>query len=323
VPSFELAWINRETTGGQVIYLTLVDHPHYDSTGKITGLIHVAQDVTEMGAIDQQLAQHRNELRLLQNQLTRQNVELAAANAKLQQLDAMKSMFISVAAHELQSPITAISDFVELLLDPDIGDPLTNKQRAYLDVALQNAHRLVNIVKELLDITRIESGQMELITGRVNLDELLIKIMAEHKPQFKKKMQQLALNIQPNLPAVVCDKLRTAEIIDNLVSNACKYTPEGGLITVTLAPAQEEGFLQLSVADNGVGIPPEDQPHLFKKFFRAKNAGQTHATGAGLGLFIVHSLVKLQGGRIWFESALNKGSAFHVTFPVAKIQTVG
>ncbi len=322
IPFFELAWINRETTQGQVIYLTLVDRPYQDSTGKITGLIHMAQDVTEMGAIDQQLAQHRNELRLLQGQLTRQNVNLATANAKLQQLDEIKSTFISVAAHELQSPITAIHGFVELLLDPNIGEPLTDKQHNYLDVVLKNTYRLVNIIKGLLDITRIEGGQMELILGRVDLGELLTNIMAEYGPQLKKKRQQLVLNIQPNLPIVVCDKLRTREIIDNLISNACKYTPEEGLITVSLTPAKEKDFLQLSIADNGVGIPPEDQPQLFEKFFRAKNAYQTKATGTGLGLFIVHSLVELQGGQIWFESTVNKGSTFYVTFPIAKIQAI-
>lgn len=316
LPYFELAWVNREITSGQTIYLTLVDLPHRNETGAITGLIHLAQDVTEMGAIDQQLAQHRNELRLLQNQLTRQNLELAAANAKLQRVDEIKSTFISVAAHELQSPITAISGFAELLLDPVVGEPLTNRQHQYLEIVLKNSYRLVEIIKELLDITRIEGEQVELILTQVDLGDLLRSITTEFKPRLAKKQQTLTLNIQPNLPLVKCDRLRTTEIVDNLISNACKYTPEQGEITVSLSAAGEDGYLQIVVADNGVGVPEEDKPQLFEKFFRAKNAVVTQATGTGLGLFIAHSLAEMQGGRIWFESELNDGSKFFVTLPV-------
>jgi len=117
LPRFELAWVNRETAEGQTLYLTLVTLPHRDRTGQITGLIHLMQDVTEMGTIDQQLAQSRNELRLLQDRLARQNLELAAANAELRYLDEIKSTFVSVAAHELRTPLSSISGFVEILLD--------------------------------------------------------------------------------------------------------------------------------------------------------------------------------------------------------------
>jgi signal transduction histidine kinase len=105
------------------------------------------------------------------------------------------------------------------------------------------------------------------------------------------------------------------QIVGNLLSNACKYTPEAGVIAVHLTPTDGTGFVQVSVADNGVGIAPDDQTQLFDRFFRAGSAAQTGASGTGLGLYITRSLVELHGGRIWFESELDRGSTFHVTFP--------
>jgi signal transduction histidine kinase len=131
------------------------------------------------------------------------------------------------------------------------------------------------------------------------------------------KGQCLTLHVLPGLPPALCDKVRAPQIISNLLSNASKYTPDGGLITVTVAPAEEEGFLQVSVADNGVGISADDQAKLFSRFFRAGTASLTGASGAGLGLHITQSLVELHGGRIWFESGLGEGSTFYVTFAIA------
>jgi signal transduction histidine kinase len=125
------------------------------------------------------------------------------------------------------------------------------------------------------------------------------------------------LHIAPDLPPALCDKNRATQIIENLLSNAAKYTPRGGQITVKTAPAQEEGFLEIAVIDNGVGISVEDQAKIFSRFFRTKSAAAVGASGAGLGLYITRSLVELHGGRIWFESKLGEGSTFHATFPIA------
>jgi signal transduction histidine kinase len=131
------------------------------------------------------------------------------------------------------------------------------------------------------------------------------------------RAQPLTLCIPSDLPPALCDEARAAQIIGNLLSNASKYTPRGGQIAVTVALAEEDGFLEVSVADNGVGIPANDQPRLFDRFFRAQSAVLTGASGAGLGLHITRSLIELHGGHIWFESELGKGSTFHVAFPIA------
>lgn len=316
LPRFELAWANRETVDGQTIYLTMVDLPHRDQTGRTAGILHIAQDVTEMGMVDRQLAQNRNELRLLQDQLTRQNLELAAANAELRRLDELKSAFVSVAAHELRTPLAPIRGYVEVLLDEDVGS-LTDEQREYLQTVERSAHRLLTLTSDLLDVTRIEAERLDLVLQPSDLSVLVKAVADEYGPQLEGRAQQLTLRIPSDLPPALCDETRAAQIVGNLLSNASKYTPRGGWIVVTVAPAEEDGFLEVSVADNGVGIPVADQPRLFDRFFRAQSAVLTGASGAGLGLPITRSLVELHGGRIWFESELSKGSTFSVTFPVA------
>ncbi|MFQ5341292.1 MAG: ATP-binding protein [Anaerolineae bacterium] len=316
LPRFQLSWINREASDGQIIYLTMVDLPYRNRTGEITGLIHVVGDVSEMGRLEQKLTQRRNELRLLRDRLAHQNLELTAANAELRRLDEMKSMFVSVAAHELRTPLASISGFVDILLDEYAG-PLTEGQREYLEIVQQSASRLVTITSNLLDATRIETGRMELVLQPTDLPALVERVTTEFEPQLRAKSQRLTLRASPNLPPALCDETRAAQIIGNLLSNACKYTPEGGLITVSLALAEEEGFLQVNVADNGVGISLKDQPKLFSRFFRADSARQAGASGAGLGLYITRSLVELHGGRVWFDSDTHRGSTFYLTFPIA------
>jgi Amt family ammonium transporter len=271
-----------------------------------------------MGRLEQQVTQHRNELRLLRDQLAKQNLELAATNAELRRLDQLKSEFVSVAAHELRSPLTSIIGYVEILLDEDT-DPLTDQQRDFLHVVQRGAHRLQSITNNLLDVTRIETGRVELWLEPTDLPALMESAASEFGPQLEAKAQRLTLRAVPGLPPALCDQVRAAQIISNLLSNANKYTPEGGLIVVSVTQAQEPGFLQVSVADNGVGISPEDAEKLFTRFFRAESARLSRATGAGLGLHITRSLVEQHGGRIWVESEPDHGSTFYVTFPIADI----
>jgi PAS domain S-box-containing protein len=315
-PRFRLDWVNRETEEGEIIYLTMVSSPYHDSNGEIVGLIHMVEDITEMGRISQQLTQQRNDLRLLQSQLDDQNQVLKAANAELQRLDEIKTVFVSVAAHELRTPLTTIQGYLEMLLDDEFG-PLDEAQRVPLQVVHRSACRLGQITRNLLDVTHIEAGRIELVLKPTDLAVLVEGIVAEMRPQLDEKGQQLALTMSPRLPLALCDETRAAQVIGNLLSNANKYTPEGGVITVEVAPAVEEGFLQVTVADTGVGISQQDQAKLFQRFFRAGSAVETRTGGSGLGLYISRALVELHGGAIGFASELGQGSAFHVTFPIA------
>jgi signal transduction histidine kinase len=316
LPRFQLGWVNRESAAGQTIYLKMVVLPYRDPSEEIVGLLHVMEDVTEMGKIDQQLAQQRNELRLLGDQLARRNLQLAAANAELQRLDELKSLFVSIAAHELRAPLTSTFAYIEILLEED-PDSLTERQREFLEIVQGSSRRLLQITHDLLDVTRIEAGRVDLVLRPTALSTLVEAVAAEFRPQLRAKDQRLALRVTPDLPPVLCDEARTTQVIGNLLSNGSKYTPEGGLITITVTTAADDGFLQVSVSDTGVGISTEDQAKLFSRFFRAKSASLTEASGAGLGLHITRALVELHGGRIWLESKLEEGSTFHVTLPIA------
>ncbi|UCC62799.1 MAG: HAMP domain-containing histidine kinase [Anaerolineae bacterium] len=206
----------------------------------------------------------------------------------------------------------------EMLLDEDAG-PLTDRQREFLEVVGKSGQHLLEVTDNLLDLTRIEAGRLELILQPQDLRALVEAAAAEFEPQLAAKGQRLTLRAPPSLPPALCDETRTAQIVGNLLSNAVKYTPDGGQIAIHATPDDKEGFLRVSVSDNGVGISPEDQPKLFSRFFRARSASRTRASGAGLGLHIARSLAELHGGRIWFESELDRGSTFYVTFPAADL----
>jgi signal transduction histidine kinase len=316
LPRFELPWVNYELTEGRMIFVNMVLLPFLDSESQITGLVYVIQDVSEIGEIHQQLSQHRNDLQLLQTKLTRQNQDLSAANTELRRMNEIKANFVSMAAHELNTPLSSIVGYVEMLLD-DIYGPLSTDQREPMSVLQRSGQRLKALVNDLLDVTRIQAERIELVLQPIVLRSLVESVIAELKPQLDGKAQDLTVSTQPDLPFALIDETRSIQIVSNLISNASKYSAAGSKISISLAVAEEEGFLQLSVADKGVGISREDQTGLFKQFFRAESARSTGATGTGLGLFITRSLVELQGGHIWFESELKQGSTFYVTFPTA------
>jgi signal transduction histidine kinase len=315
LPRFELAGVNRTADDQRTIYLTLVSLPYNHTNGHVSGLIHLVQDMTDFASIEQRVTQQRNELRLLRDELNRRNQQLAAANAELQSLDEMKSKFVSIAAHELRSPLTAITGYLELLMD-DGADCFSELQRDYLGIIQGSAHRLLTITNDLLDLTRIEAGRLELVLQPADLGAVLRAVASEYAAQIAAKTQQLTLTISADLPAVLCDSVRAAQIIGNLISNATKYTPAGGRIAIQLERAADEGFLQIVVQDTGVGIPAAEQKRLFERFFRASNASTAGALGAGLGLHITRALVELHGGRIWLKSEAGQGAAFFVTFPI-------
>ncbi len=320
LPRFELTLLNRETSTGETRYLTMVTLPWHSEADQITGLVHVVEDVTELGTLHQRLAQHRNELRLLQAELKQRNEDLQAANAELHRLDELKSIFVSVAAHELRSPLTSILGYVEVLLDEDYG-ALSDTQREYLETVQGGAQRLRRITSELLDVTRIEAGRVELVLQPTDLREVVRSVICEYAPQLEAKGQQLTWQADPQLPEALCDRGRATQIVGNLLSNAIKYTTDGGQIGVALSEAEEPGFLQLSVADTGAGISEDDQRKLFARFFRGESAALSGAEGAGMGLYITRSLVELHGGRIWLESTPGRGSTFCATLPIAGVSS--
>ena len=316
LPRFELSWLNRDSDAGNTRYLNLINLPHDDATGQINGLVHLLEDSTATGEVGQRLVQQRNELRLLRDELQRQNQVLASYNAELKRMDEMKSMFVAIAAHELRSPLTSINGYLEILLDGMFGAVPQNQEDA-LRIIESSVQHLISITSNLLDATRLEAGRVELILVPAQLPLLVQTVATQMMPRLDAKEQSLEMTIAPDLPPVLCDRMRVIQIIGNLLDNACKYTERGGQINLNLTLAAEPGFVQLAVRDTGVGIAASDHAHLFTRFFRAESAYLTSETGTGLGLHIARSLVELHGGHIWLESELGRGTTFFITFPIA------
>jgi signal transduction histidine kinase len=315
LPIWRVPMINRDSLVEKGRYVNLVVLPYTAPTGESTGLLCAAEDVTALGALEQTLVQQRNEMVLLSQHIIESNQKLEVANQELRQLDEMKSRFISVAAHELRNPLASILGYLELLQEDGFSD-LTPDQQQCIEVIQRSSQRLLSITNNLLDITRIEVGRIELDLQRINLLTLVENVATELQPKITAKKQMLLLDSSPELPMALCDETRSSQILTNLLSNAIKYTPERGKITVRLGLDKDPQFIVLAVSDNGIGIAPEDQNKIFRSFFRGANVHLSGESGTGLGLNVTRSLAELQGGRIWFESQLNKGSTFYVTFPV-------
>jgi len=313
--SFQLELINRENAAGKLFYVTLHNYAYVTDHGEVTGILHIIEDVTLVGESNQYLTQQRNEFFLLYERLSHANRKLEAANAELRALDALKSKFVSIAAHELRTPLASILGYIDFIL----SDPITSlhpDHQASVSIVGKSANRLLAITNNLLDVTRIEAGYVELTLESVDLVRIIEEVVANLYPEIDQKQHTLRIEKHPSLPSVLCDEARTMQIFSNLISNAIKYTPEYGRITVSLHYAPQKGVIIAAVADTGIGIPAADLQNIGKNFFRASNVHLSRANGTGLGLNITQSLIELQGGRMWIESTPGEGSTFYVTFPI-------
>lgn len=227
--------------------------------------------------------------------------------------DKLKSEFVATASHELRTPLTSIRGYVDMLKLGTFG-ALTDAQKDFLNIIKNNVGRLVELVDELLDMSRADAGETRLRREAVDVAEMVRDVTEGLYGQFNEREISLSLDIPENLPAVLADRQRLEQILVNLVGNACKYTHPGGQVDVALCNGH--GEVRFDVRDTGVGIPEEAKPHIFTPFYRADNPLRDEAGGTGLGLSITRKLVELHGGRIWFESRSGQGSIFSFTLPV-------
>jgi signal transduction histidine kinase len=243
---------------------------------------------------------------------------IAIENARLyegvQRADRAKTEYISFVSHELRTPMTSIRGYADMLIKGMCGS-LTPQQQQFVQTIHSNAVRMQALVSDLLDVSRIETGNLHLEMEPTDLTSALKSAVETTKGQIEARSQQLAVQVSENLPLVHADPTRLSQILTNLLSNAYKYTPEGGSIQVRAW--RQNWYIHCSVSDTGIGISTEDQEKLFTKFFRSEDPAAQEMPGTGLGLCIVKSLVELQGGRIGIESQLGKGSTFAFTVPVA------
>lgn len=227
----------------------------------------------------------------------------------LKELDRIKSEFVSVVSHDLRTPLTAIRGYVELL--SRVG-PLNPQQTEFVSRVLRSMKTISDLIGDLLDIGRIEAG-LEQEMAPCQLESIVRQAAESLQAVANEKHHTLILNIMPNLPPLMGNARRLEQVITNLIGNAIKYTPDAGKIDVTLKA--KGPYLVLDVSDNGLGIPLEDQPHVFEKFYRVRNDETADIGGTGLGLSIVRSVVEKHGGRVWVESKPGEGSTFIVLLP--------
>ncbi len=263
--------------------------------------------------IKKEIAQ-KEEIQRLATSLARSNDQLVVANEKLKELDKQKTEFVSLASHQLRSPLTAIKGYSSMILEGSFGK-INEKAKEAVGRVFESSQKLVLVIEDFLNITRIELGRMKYDVSEFSFNKLVTSVIGEQKPNVERR--GLAISYEEDAPEykVFADFGKISQVISNIVDNAVKYSKEGSIaVKVVGITDGKDKKVRLSVKDTGVGIEPQVLPHLFQKFVRAYDAGKTNIIGTGLGLFVAKQIVDSHpGGKIWAESeGKNKGSTFFV-----------
>lgn len=244
--------------------------------------------------------------------------ELVLANSRLIELDKVKTEFISVAAHQLRTPLSAIKWTLSLLLD-EPTDNLTAEQRSLLHKGYESNERIIRLINEMLVVTRIESGKMTYNYSFIHIEDLIDNCLEDFIGEAKTKNVKLVFE-QPKerLPYINIDPDKIRTVLQNLIENAVFYTRENS--AVIISATADDCLIKISVKDEGIGIPEQQKVGIFNKFFRAENALKVRTDGSGLGLFVAKSIVEKHNGTIGFDSTEGKGTTFFFTLPCADKQ---
>ncbi|MCB9418595.1 MAG: HAMP domain-containing histidine kinase [Ardenticatenaceae bacterium] len=302
--SHRMEYINRELADGTTAYLNFQVLP-LEANDPGRGLLLVVENETGYGRLQQTLVQDRNELRLVKDQLT-------VANEELKRLSRLKSLFLSMAAHDLRTPLTAISGYASLILEilsKDINPSIRN----YLTIITHQSDRLNGIIGDFLDLDQLEEGRLTLEPEPLDLREVIKEVT--QVMQINADSREISLEIVlPYQPLTLwADRGKLYRIIYNLVGNAIKYTPRQGRVTVQATSEGDQ--IVLRIADNGRGLTEEQMANLFQIYYRTEDARQSKTQGTGLGLYIVKMLVEAHQGQISVASQPEQGSVFTAILP--------
>ncbi|MBI3273784.1 MAG: HAMP domain-containing protein [Candidatus Colwellbacteria bacterium] len=280
---------------------------------------HLEQEVKartlEIAQTNQKLEEEIRELDKTAKLLVQRDFELQEANNILRELDQAKTQFVSVAAHQLRTPLSVSKWTYEMLLSGDYGS-LNKEQREVLERGNLTNEQMIELVSDLLDVARIESGKLEFVFKLIDLFEILTEIKNLYTQKAQEKQIIFDLQIpEKGTTKVKGDATRLGMVVQNLLDNAFKFTPRGGRIT--LGFESKDDMVEFRVSDTGIGIPKKEIPRLFTKFFRGRNVLAMDTRGTGLGLYIASSIVHNHKGKIWVESEEGKGSTFFFTIPKA------
>ncbi len=334
----ELDWLSDQMSGtgyvrnyetervakdGRRVIVDLTRSSVRNERGEIVGSSAIVRDITERVRTEQanqqlnleletKVIERTSQLAAATEELRRRNAELEHANAELHKLDELKSEFVSMVSHELRAPLTNINGSIELLLEGDAGC-MHPEHREMLQIVAEQSQRLTRLVQGILNVSRIEAGQLVLQPQAFNIMSLIEKVIEVWESRGVANRFERPRGM--NLPSVWADRDRTEEVLFNLIDNAIKYSPESATIRVD-ADANGQQVI-VSVSDQGIGIPEEELDRIFNKFHRVDRRDASETYGHGLGLYICRRLVEGQGGQIWVDSVVGEGSTFRFSLPLA------
>ncbi len=235
---------------------------------------------------------------------------------KKAKVDKVQSDFVNLTSHQLRTPLSGMKWLLELLQKQDTGS-LNKKQKDFIEKIYTSNERMIALVNDLLEVSRIEQGQTQLYLQPTDLTSVIQAIIKEKEKEIKKKRLQVSFTIeQEPFPMVQTELNKIKQATHNVISNAIAFTPGEGKVTINLKKDGDSALV--SVADSGIGIPKDQQSQIFSRFFRGTNIRTLETTGTGLGLYIAKAFIEGSGGRIWFKSEENKGTTFYFTLPIAK-----
>jgi PAS domain S-box-containing protein len=299
VANVEMLYTTRD---GRKVPVSFSGSVMRDERGEVQGIVCVAKDITERKRAEEALEVANTQL---------QEVVQLAENASRH-----KSEFLSNMSHELRTPLNSVIGFSQLL-QAKTGGALTEKQARYVSNILTSGRHLLTLINDILDLSKVEAGKVELQPEPFALPEALAGILTDIRPQAKAKGVELQLEMDNAPSLLTADPVRFKQILLNLLSNAVKFTPDGGKVTVSARPPQD-GFVEIAVTDTGIGIKTEDTPRLFQPFTQLEAASTKQYQGTGLGLALTKKLVELHGGTIAVSSeGVGKGTTFSVRLPLA------
>ncbi|OCC14472.1 diguanylate cyclase/phosphodiesterase (GGDEF & EAL domains) with PAS/PAC sensor(s) [Dissulfuribacter thermophilus] len=271
--------------------------------------LHAIEEEEKRRQAEAEVRRARDELELKVAERTR---ELTEANARLKELDRLKSEFIATMSHELRTPLNSIIGFVGMILKGMSGK-INEDQKKQLTVVYRSAKHLLMLINDILDVSRIESGKMEIVVDKIDIKDIVRQVEGTLSQAISQKGLRLIKDIPEEIPEVSSDPKRIFQILLNLVNNAVKFTDEG---EIRITCRFDDSSLEIGVADTGIGIKKEDIDHIFEPFHQVDAGIRRKFEGSGLGLFLCKKLVTLLGGEIWAESEYGKGSKFTFTIPI-------
>jgi signal transduction histidine kinase len=293
---------------------------------KIAAHLHRVADAFIVDGIKRAMSarMHMATVEEASRELTEKNRRLAQAVERLQEADRVKSNFLATVSHELRTPLTSVIGYSEMLLEGIAGE-LNDEQREYVRTVMEKGDQLLQLITGILDISRMEAGEMRIDKVPVDLDGVISIALSTIAPHARRKRLSLHCTVPPGLPLVLGDRDKIRQVMLNLLGNAVKFTPEGGRVEIAAeeaplsAPemvARGKG-VRVWVQDSGIGIPQDHLKRVFDPFFQVDNTSTREYGGTGLGLSIVKRLVEAHGGAVWVDSDPGKGSTFSFTLPLA------